>query len=809
MHIQTSNGNEFAGVNHSVRYLFRKHKNESSDINIDQWLEWETSVFQPALLRTISSIPSDDNDLQAPLKHLNQYGQLTNNENLTSADVCLWATLSLLDDTQRKKLLNTYPNISKWYNDRAISLKSFVQKFQDMNIKKEKTSGKTDKTNSQQEIASKPKDDHQQQVATKAQKQPKTGDQSAQSSKKKEKTQQQHQTENKKDVNPAAVAPDEFLFTQTSEQIEASIRKWNINAEILSTINPNEKIKPKSGVKNVLVTSALPYVNNVPHLGNLIGSLLSADVFARYCRIRGYNTLSICGTDEYGTTTETKALEEGCTPQQICDKYYKLHCEIYDWFQIKFDYFGRTSTKKQTEIAQDIFWKLHNQGYILKDKVEQLYCAKCKRFLADRYVAGTCPDPKCKFPDARGDQCDKCGKLINAVELIQPTCQICKNSPEIKQSDHLFLDLPKLSDTVRSWFEKSVTTGHWTNTAKTITEAWLNEGLKPRCISRDLKWGTPVPLEGYTDKVFYVWFDAPIGYISITANYTDEWKQWWHNPEQVELYQFMAKDNVPFHSVIFPSCLLGTNDNYTIVGNLSGIDYLNYEDAKFSKSRGLGVFGDHAKDTDIPVDIWRFYLLYIRPETQDSTFSWEDLAMKNNSELLNNLGNFVNRGLSFCEKIFNGQLPEIHLDDLDRKLIAQITHELELYTDVMDKTRLRDGLKSILKMSGYGNKYLQLKTPWIKCKGTEDEKKEAGTTISVAINLVYLLSVLLEPYMPLTSLTIEQQLNISHDSPKYVVDGAFHCYLKPGHKIGQAVPLFKRIEKATVEQLRQRFSGKQ
>ncbi|CAF4413686.1 unnamed protein product, partial [Didymodactylos carnosus] len=258
--------------------------------------------------------------------------------------------------------------------------------------------------------------------------------------------------------------------------------------------------KPKAGEKNVLITSALPYVNNVPHLGNLIGSLLSADVFARYCRLRGYNTLAICGTDEYGTTTETKALEEGCTPQEICDKYYKLHCQIYDWFLIKFDYFGRTSTERQTQIAQDIFWKLYKRDYILKDKVEQLYCADCKRFLADRYVTGTCPDPKCKFHDAHGDQCDQCGKLINAIELIQPSCQICKNTPELKQSDHLFLDLPKLSEDIRLWFEKSSSKGFWTKTAKTITEAWLKEGLKPRCISRDLKWGTPVPLEGYTDK---------------------------------------------------------------------------------------------------------------------------------------------------------------------------------------------------------------------------------------------------------------------------------------------------------------------
>ncbi|CAF1399627.1 unnamed protein product [Rotaria sordida] len=282
-------------------------------------------------------------------------------------------------------------------------------------------------------------------------------------------------------------------------------------------------------------------------------------------------------------------------------------------------------------------------GEAFKLTEDQCAILSFDRFLADRYVAGTCSDPTCKYIDARGDQCDKCGKLINAVDLINPKCQICRNSPQIKKSDHLFLNLPKLSADVRSWFDKSSTHGHWTNTSVTITEAWLSEGLKPRCITRDLKWGTPVPLEGYTDKVFYVWFDAPIGYISITANYTDDWEMWWKQPDQVELFQFMAKDNVPFHSVIFPACLLGTEDNYTCVNHLAGIDYLNYEYAKFSKSRGIGVFGDNAQETGIPSDIWRFYLVSVRPETQDSIFSWTDLMLKNNSELLNNLGNFINR----------------------------------------------------------------------------------------------------------------------------------------------------------------------
>ncbi|CAF1155972.1 unnamed protein product [Rotaria sordida] len=564
---------------------------------------------------------------------------------------------------------------------------------------------------------------------------------------------------------------------------------------------------PKADARNIMITSALPYVNNVPHLGNLIGSLLSADVFARYCRLRNYNTLYICGTDEYGTATETKALEEKCTPREICDKYYDLHTNIYKWFQLDFDFFGRTSTQKQTEIAQDIFWKLHKRNLIFNQSVEQLYCDSCQRFLADRYVAGICPDLACKFIDARGDQCDKCGKLINAVDLIDPKCQICRSTPEIRKSEHLFLDLPTLSSDVQSWFQKSSTTGHWTNTATAITEAWLNEGLKPRCITRDLKWGTPVPLEGYTDKVFYVWFDAPIGYISIAANYTDDWEQWWKQPNKIELFQFMAKDNVPFHSVIFPACLLGTQDNYTIVNHLSGIDYLNYEDSKFSKSRGVGVFGDHAQHTEIPSDIWRFYLLYVRPETQDSVFSWADLMSKNNSELLNNLGNFINRAIAFCEKNLAGKISDVNQLEtpLDQLFVAQITYELNAYLEVMEKTRLRDGLKCVLRMSRYGNQYLQLKQPWAKYKGSDADRRDAEISIALALNLVYLLSLVLQPFMPTTSDEIRQQLNINESV--YALENAFRCYLPAGHTIGQAKPLFKRIEKALVEEYRLRFAG--
>jgi methionyl-tRNA synthetase len=275
-----------------------------------------------------------------------------------------------------------------------------------------------------------------------------------------------------------------------------------------------------------------------------------------------------------------------------------------------------------------------------------LLCEKCDRYLADRFVEGVCP--LCGYEDARGDQCDSCGKLINATELIKPRCKVCSNTPVIRQSEQFFLDLPKLEPQLRDWFDK-VKDG-WTNNARVITNSWIREGLKPRCITRDLKWGIPVPLKGYEKKVFYVWFDAPIGYISITSRYTKDWQQWWQPADNtnVELFQFMAKDNVPFHAVMFPCSLLATKKNFVLVKHLMATEYLNYENGKFSKSRGLGVFGNDVQETGIDPDIYRFYLAAARPEAQDSSFSWSDLITRNNSELLNNLGNFINRALVFC-----------------------------------------------------------------------------------------------------------------------------------------------------------------
>lgn len=576
---------------------------------------------------------------------------------------------------------------------------------------------------------------------------------------------------------------------------------------------------PIPGKRNILITSALPYVNNVPHLGNIIGCVLSADVFARYCRLRGYNAIYICGTDEYGTATETKALEENCTPKEICDKYHAIHRDVYKWFNISFDEFGRTSSPEQTEVCQAIFKKLLENNWLSENTMQQLYCDTCSKFLADRLVEGTCPTPGCNYDSARGDQCEKCGKLLNPTELINPRCKVCKSSPRIRDTDHLFLELPLLEAKLREYISTMSVAGGWSQNAIHATNAWLKEGLRQRCITRDLKWGVPVPLEKFKEKVFYVWFDAPIGYVSITKSYTPEWEKWWKNPENVELYQFMGKDNVPFHTVMFPSTLIGTQENWTMMKTISVTEYLNYEDGKFSKSKGIGVFGNDAKDTNIPVEVWRYYLLTNRPEVSDTLFTWADLQAKLNSELLNNLGNFINRVLSFIAKDLNSGYGSIIPDApgaeshlLTKTLGDKIGDYVDQYVEAMEKVKLKQGLKIAMTISGEGNAYLQESQFW---RLYREDLPSCSIVMRTAVGIVYLLACLLEPFMPSFSIEVLKQLNLplqlslSDDKGDIKKAKTPWTFIPVGHKIGTPVPLFKELLDTEVEIFRNRFAGSQ
>ena len=549
-------------------------------------------------------------------------------------------------------------------------------------------------------------------------------------------------------------------------------------------------------------------MNNVPHLGNIVGSVLSADVFARYAKARGYNALYVCGTDEYGTATETKALEEKCTPQELCDKYYKLHAQVYEWFDIGFDIFGRTPTKQQTDITQDIFLKLHKNGFMQERTTTQPYCEQHKSYLADRFVEGECP--LCGYNDARGDQCDKCGKLLDPLDLKNPRCKLDGAAPVPRETKHVFLELDKLQPEIESWFKESSQTGAWSSNSKDITGSWLKEGLKPRGITRDLKWGTAVPLPGYEDKVIYVWFDACIGYVSITANYTEDWEKWWRDPENVQLYQFMGKDNVPFHTVVFPGSQIGTRDKWTKLHHLSTTEYLNYENGKFSKSRGIGVFGDSAKKTGVSSDVWRYYLLSHRPETGDSEFVWKQFIDANNNDLLKNLGNFVNRIIKFVNsKNYENIIPSTSYSDTEfdawvANWKKDVNELLKTYIDELEAVKLRAGLVTALHISDQGNLLLQKNT--LDNALFNNQREKCNAVVLLAINLVHLLGSVFEPYMPGTAESINAQLN----TDLLIIPNEWRAdSIKPNHTIGKAAYLFSQIKPEKEAEWRDMFGGEE
>ncbi|KAK5938254.1 methionine--tRNA ligase mes1 [Knufia obscura] len=572
-----------------------------------------------------------------------------------------------------------------------------------------------------------------------------------------------------------------------------------------------EKILPKQGQRNILITSALPYVNNTPHLGNIVGSVLSADIFSRYNKARGRQTLYVCGTDEYGTATETQALKEGVSPEELCSKYNKIHAEVYEWFEIGFDIFGRTPTKQHKEISQKIFLQLHEKGLLAEHTNKQPYCDTHHKFLADRFIEGECPH--CHYDDARGDQCDKCGKLVEPLDLINPRCKVDGATPVVKETKHTYLRLDELQPKIEAWADETIKKGGWSRNAEIITRDWLKKELHERSITRDLSWGVPVPLPDYEGKVFYVWFEACIGYPSITANYTDEWEKWWRDPENVQLYQFLGKDNVPFHSVIFPGCQIGTEDRWTKLHHLSATEYLNYENGKFSKSRGIGVFGNNAKETGVPPDVWRYYLLKNRPESSDTQFEWQSFIDGNNSELLANLGNFVNRMIKLINAKFDGTIPEFDSGNLPESFnphLEEVTNCLKEYLAEMEAVHLRSGLEKAMRLSSAGNGLIQA----FKLDNAliANDPALAAAVVGTAINLIYLTSAVFEPYLPATCRSIREQVNadfLQIPLEEDIANGWRPTYIKSGHKVGKPAYLFSRIEPKKADEWREYFGGNQ
>jgi methionyl-tRNA synthetase len=619
---------------------------------------------------------------------------------------------------------------------------------------------------------------------------------------------------------------------------------------------------PVVGLRNVLVTAALPYVNSVPHLGNLVGSTLSADVYARFCRARGYPTLYVCGTDEYGTATEIKAAQEKVSPQQLCDIYHLKHREIYEWFGIKFDVFGRTSHPIHTEIAQDIFKQCDENKHLYQESENQAWCTVCNRFLADRFVQGICPRPECKSTDARGDQCDKCGHLLNADELIHPRCSLCSAAQktttiatttatttasattsasseiEFRQSKQLFLDLPALEYAVREWLAVGSEINTWSANANSVTHAWLDGGLKARSITRDLKWGVPVLKAGFEDKSLFVWFEAPIGYMSITASIDFDrtkqawphWRDWWQpikshppksNAANVELYQFMGKDNIVFHSLIFPATLLATKANYTMVRHLAATEYLQYENDKFSKSRGLGVFGDDAMSTGVLADCWRYYLMAIRPETADSNFSWQQFADCINSELIATFGNLFHRTFSLVYTRLGAIVPAAsfpvsEIDDheeVEKKFRSEMIERTAEYIDRMERVQLRDAQKTVMLMANAANRFINATQPFKLLSKPEDQEK-LHRVVRLLMYGCRWIAICAHPFMPATTFEIFRQLNLPLPvtslalAPKIT---PFHYPDNPivnipnNHKTSPPSPLFKPLLPSQIKLFQSKF----
>ncbi len=509
-----------------------------------------------------------------------------------------------------------------------------------------------------------------------------------------------------------------------------------------------------------IVTSALPYINGVKHIGNLIGSLLPADVFARYLRLRGRDVVAICGTDDHGTPAEIAALEAGLSVEDYCTKMYKVQKKNYEDFNLSFDYFGRTSDIENHEITQSLFLKLYENGYIFEKEDEQLFSVDDDRFLPDRYVIGTCPH--CGYERARGDQCEDCSTLLNPTQLINPKSVISdSNNLVIKQTKHLYIDLPKIQPKVEEWVNKQE---QWPLTTLSIAQKWLREGLRPRSITRNLKWGIPVPLQGYEDLVFYVWFDAPIGYISMTKKWAklegDEnlWLEYWKNPK-TRYYEFMGIDNVPFHTVTFPSTIIGADDGYILPTFVKGFQWLTYPGGKFSTSQKRGVFIDQALEL-YPADYWRYYLLLIAPERQNTEFNWKLFQDAVNNDLNNQFGNLVNRTVTFIERNFDGKVPTVDsYKKEDEELWQDLEHTVKEYEETFEQVEFQKPLKALKTFVARVNKYFTETKPWEVIK---TDKKRAGEILSNLAHVLRSIALLSHPFIPSSAEKIYLSLGIAH-----------------------------------------------
>lgn len=542
--------------------------------------------------------------------------------------------------------------------------------------------------------------------------------------------------------------------------------------------------------KRTLVTAALPYANGGVHIGHLAGVYVPSDIYVRYLRLKGEPVLFICGSDEHGVPVTMRARKEGCTPQDVVDRYHHLIKKSFEDFGISFDAFGRTSSETHHRVASEFFRHLYDKGIFLEKESEQYYDEEAKTFLADRYIMGECPH--CHAEGAYGDQCEKCGSALSPTELINPHSTVSGSKPVMKKTKHWYLPL----DQDQPWLEQWILNEHkeWRPNVYGQCKSWFDTGLQPRAVSRDLDWGIPVPVEGAEGKVLYVWFDAPIGYISNTIDIRpDDWQLWWKD-DSTRLVHFIGKDNIVFHCIVFPSMLKGEG-SYILPDNVPANEFLNLEDKKISTSRNWAVWL-HEYNEEFPgkQDVLRYVLTANAPETKDNNFTWKDFQARNNNELVAVYGNFVNRALQLTKKYYQGVVPACgELTDYDQKTIAEFVDVKNRVEHLLDTFHFRDAQKEAMDLARIGNKYLAESEPWAVIK-TDPERVK--TIINLSLQLVANLSIAFEPFLPFSSRQLRGMIGLNEC---VWADLGRTDILEAGKQLGEPVLLFEKIEDAVVE----------
>ena len=546
--------------------------------------------------------------------------------------------------------------------------------------------------------------------------------------------------------------------------------------------------------KRKMITAALPYANGPVHIGHLAGVYIPADVYARFQRNTGQEIAFICGSDEHGIPITIRAKKEGITPQDVVDKYHEIIKKSFADLGISFDEYSRTTSKKHYEVSQEFFLNLYNKGKFEEEISEQFFDEQAGEFLADRYIVGTCP--KCSNENAYGDQCEKCGSTLSPTELINPKSMLSGNTPVLKKTKNWYLPLNEYENFLNEWIIK----GHqddWKPNVYGQVKSWLNDGLKPRAMTRDLNWGVPVPLPNAEGKVLYVWFDAPIGYISFTQEWAEKngknWKDFWQN-EETDLIHFIGKDNIVFHCIIFPSMMKAHGD-YIMPKNVPAFEFLNLENDKISTSRNWAVWAhEYVEDFPDQQDALRYALLSSAPETKDNNFTWKDFQTKNNSELVGIFGNFINRVTVLTQKYYNGIVPQPNeFEQVDKDLFHEMQQIPEKIGKNLDEFRFRDALTEMMNLARLGNKYLADEEPW---KVIKDNPERVKTQMFCALQVAGALAYLCEPFLPFTSQKMKSGLNLENKNWYEVLNTP---PIPTGHQINEMPLLFSKIEDDVIE----------